>query len=584
MKCLIVWSCGPIQDFIASARKGRDLWFGSWILSNLARAAALRVAGEYDIDALIMPAPRNIRELGRDDFNVSNKLLVRVDGDPQQVAAGMSEAARTTLRDLASEAFDSVKGKFHRRVAELQVDDMLETYWAAASEEECGGYAQARAMAEALHAARKSDRPFSQPAWSLDGVPKSSLDGARESVIPESVYDTPSPDKLRELYGIGPAERLCGVGLFKRFGHKAAKSPRGARIQSTSHFAAMPTIQRLVPNLHKAAFDSYVETLKRLGAKLGRMPGPALDVVGKLDAHILYASRLGEFVPDSRLDDAQQALRKLFSTWARSSLEAWEDPPPPVAPYYALLVADGDSLGKALEQRRTPSSHMELSRLLEDFARSVETLLQKHHGQLVYSGGDDVMALLPVSECLHCAQELSSDFQDKTGLTMSAGICIGHHLEPLRDVLEAARSAEQIAKQDFGRNAWAVILKKRSGAPMTVGGKWNELEDVLLLLELFRNADIPRGLPYDLMAAHRRLSGQKSGDLSDEDQKRLPELRRLEGIRILIRKGLRPVSGEIHPQDPSFILEPMFQGGDLEGLANKLILARTITGWEGSAT
>lgn len=41
---LLIVSIGPVQDFIAAARKCQDLWFGSFLLSELAteRAQGLR--------------------------------------------------------------------------------------------------------------------------------------------------------------------------------------------------------------------------------------------------------------------------------------------------------------------------------------------------------------------------------------------------------------------------------------------------------------------------------------------------------------------------------------------------------------
>ena len=40
MEYLFLASIGPVQSFIASARRTRDLWFGSMLLSELAKAAA----------------------------------------------------------------------------------------------------------------------------------------------------------------------------------------------------------------------------------------------------------------------------------------------------------------------------------------------------------------------------------------------------------------------------------------------------------------------------------------------------------------------------------------------------------------
>jgi len=39
-KYLLACSIGPIQGFIAAARRTRDFWFGSFLLSEISRAAA----------------------------------------------------------------------------------------------------------------------------------------------------------------------------------------------------------------------------------------------------------------------------------------------------------------------------------------------------------------------------------------------------------------------------------------------------------------------------------------------------------------------------------------------------------------
>ena len=51
---LLLVTLGPVQDFIAQARRTRDLWYGSHMLSELGRAAARALVGG---DAqLIFPA------------------------------------------------------------------------------------------------------------------------------------------------------------------------------------------------------------------------------------------------------------------------------------------------------------------------------------------------------------------------------------------------------------------------------------------------------------------------------------------------------------------------------------------------
>ncbi len=48
---LIEIHIGPVQDFIAAARRSRDLWFGSWLLSELSKAVAKAIADEAGKEA-----------------------------------------------------------------------------------------------------------------------------------------------------------------------------------------------------------------------------------------------------------------------------------------------------------------------------------------------------------------------------------------------------------------------------------------------------------------------------------------------------------------------------------------------------
>ena len=57
MRSLFLVTLGPVQDFIASARRTRDLHFGSWLLSELSRAAACEINAQKGY--LIFPAPKH---------------------------------------------------------------------------------------------------------------------------------------------------------------------------------------------------------------------------------------------------------------------------------------------------------------------------------------------------------------------------------------------------------------------------------------------------------------------------------------------------------------------------------------------
>src|SRR6266478_8340746 len=81
MKYLFLVSIGPVQDFIASARRSRDLSFGSWFLSELARAAAHQIVEKNRLESLIFPAPLEKAMLDPyyKEFNVANKIVALVE-------------------------------------------------------------------------------------------------------------------------------------------------------------------------------------------------------------------------------------------------------------------------------------------------------------------------------------------------------------------------------------------------------------------------------------------------------------------------------------------------------------------------
>ena len=116
--------------------------------------------------------------------------------------------------------------------------------------------------------------------------------------------------------------------------------------------------------------------------------------------------------------------------------------------YYAVIAMDGDHMGRwlagektpalrrllhpklrayfeglgdpraeeALDARRPvgPALHAAISAALSTFATEVApTVVAGHHGALIYSGGDDVLALCPVSTAFACVRSLRDAFSGR---------------------------------------------------------------------------------------------------------------------------------------------------------------------------
>lgn len=622
MKYLLSISIGPVQDFIATARRSRDLWFGSWLLSEVSKAAAKEIGH----DKLIFPSVEKPSALNPDsDFNVVNKILAVIDGDQRSIK-GLCDRIEERIKErllgkdpdsklegLVGDSFAGLPndGTFHKNVAKKQLDDLVEVYWAALPLN--GNYAKARDHVEGLLAARKTTRDFKAVSWHNRDlfVPKSSLDGQRESVIDESVYRDVedggwTKDRLYKVFKVRPGERLCGVGLFKRQGNRKGDDS----FFSTSHVAALPLLEQL---RDKTAVCTYIGKLRDCGLDernglntvplykdKNNQPINEHPAFGRWDGHLLFEERLSDYIEGKdRLKKAREALQDFLETALNR-----QNP----FPYYALLLADGDHMGKAIDAQaaKRDSDHegdngitrlKDISKQLSEFAKAVRDIVQvEHKGSLVYAGGDDVLAFVPLHKVLDCARALAkrfkedlseSKFADENGRerspSLSVGLAVAHHLDPLSDTLDLARQAEKTAKE-AGRNALAVTVSKRSGADLTIKGRWGEIDSRLQsFTELHIAGAIPDCAAYELRELSRDLSKLP-------DSIRVEAMTR-EALRILRRKRVNvpaTLTDDAKKRFEKFVrdafksLETHIENTSvspkefsLEHLANELIAART---------
>jgi CRISPR-associated protein Cmr2 len=476
MSHLLAIAVGPVQEFIAAARRTRDLWFGSYLLSEISRAVAQSV--EADGGKLIFPA-------SSDAENVANVILAELpSGEPRDVAAKARQAAQKRWLEFAGEAHREASGVIRQDIWRDQVKDVIEFYaaWVKLS----GTYTKDRGAASRLLAGRKNCRDFS-PAMGRAGLPKSSLDGQRETVLhPQSEWQRQFRARLR----IREGEQLDVVGLVKRIAEGNRPYP------SVSRIAADPWVRG---NLHRIeAVIAACESLRSDSIVRGLDTATFRQYSAfPYEGTAVYPTRHNELIEETGIE--LERLRQLRDALARL---------PEPSPYLAVLVADGDRMGAAISNLPDAETNRAFSRTLAGFATEAQKIVASHQGVLVYAGGDDVLAFLPVDKCLGCARCLSEKFtellkdykNDKSeSPTLSVGIAIGHFMENLEDLLDYGRAAEKAAKKP-DRNGLAVHLHKRGGAPVQVRSQWTDQPDQRLnqYAELIRKEAIPGKLPYDL--------------------------------------------------------------------------------------
>ena len=541
MSHLLAIAVGPVQEFIAAARRTRDLWFGSYLLSEISRAVAKSV--ETDGGKLIFPA-------SSDAENVANVILAELPtGEPRDVAAKAKQAAQKRWLEFVGEAHREAAGVIRQDIWDDQVEDVIEFY--AAWVQQSGQYQQDRQRLMRLLAGRKNCRDF-LPAKGRAGVPKSSLDGQRESVLKPP---TEWRERFRARLRIREGEQLDVVGLVKRVAEGNRPYP------SVSRVAADPWVRGNKGWPAFADLKSACEELpKRILHRLDKQVFRQFQDF-PFEGTAVYVSRHHEW--EEEIDEED----RLSIGDILDALERLSQP----NPYLAVLVADGDKMGAAISALSSPDANREFSSALAGFANSARTIVNAHNGVLVYAGGDDVLAFLPVDKCLDCARKLHNDFGQRLvkygNPTLSVGIAIGHFMENLEDLLDYGRAAEKAAKKP-DRDGLAVHLHKRGGAPIGVRARWNDNPDHRLerFASLMNEGIIPTKLPYELRAMAKLYESPSWAENADAAIQ--------QDLYRLIAKKTSRGSGTVRQALSEFIKE--MNSGKLMTLASELLVARQI--------
>jgi CRISPR-associated protein Cmr2 len=398
--------------------------------------------------------------------------------------------------------------------------------------------------------------------------PKCSLMGTYEQMGPPGLEESRQFwQKASEVARIQdvrlrPRERFCAIALAKRFAPPAFMTEelgidrKELLFPDTATVAAAEWLEREAPE---------IDRIRRHGEWSGQW--------------LQWERR--DLDPD---DECPEPVWKMIAD-ARKRLGSESKSVRPPA-YYAVLAMDGDSMGKWLRGDKAPAVsevlhskilkyyeglsgtaeglaamrplapalHMALSEALTNFAvRIVPGIVRRHLGTVIYSGGDDLLALLPARTALACADGLRRAFRGERSAnngadegyyrlsdgrdllvmgpkaTLSAGVAVVHYKEDLREALEAARSAERAAK-DGGRNALQLAVWRRSGERASALCAWETVEQLEKWVQAFADgasdrwayhlrAELPtlQGLPVEAIQVEIR----RQVDRAEEETRRL---------------------------------------------------------------
>jgi CRISPR-associated protein Cas10/Cmr2 subtype III-B len=631
----LLFNIGPVQDFIAAARRTLDLWSGSYLLSYLVGSALKRIAltlgpgnvifpnlcGQPIFDLLLREDIWSKASIGEKPVwdslgygkgyperriltpSLPNRFLVLAPAPQAEVIARqVEETTRRTLADIAASVWKlaeqkidpvhSLAGQKNRFFA--QIEHHLEISWQIVHWPETPD----QALGMTAHLPRDSDH---QAGSGLETVldmaakmPKPHRDVRNfdcERFAEGSQKGWKDKTKLRDDAKLdNPGAAWSALYSLVNWQLDGVRSNRAwkAWCSSGESVALMNNKDSLtgkeegVLNLASAKVPA-----DELVLKISKAVGPSkLFKKGEILGAMTLVKRLWPFawlkekhgfseasfrVPDTRLI----AQGRPFDD---SDAEGDEKEDGPA--YFAVLAFDGDEMGQwisgvhrdmpklgdllagyeAAGQRKgakkyfedmpglapllsakrplNPSFHLQFSEMLGTFSNiCARRIVEAFDGSLIYSGGDDVLAMVPAGKAIACARALRAAFRGSRELNnvkggwevdatrghreknpnlklfnvtqegfiqlhehnhlamdgepknfpaivpgpaaeCSVGIAIAHFKAPLQDVVRAAQIAEKRAKrkpgQDgLGRGAVAVTLMKHSGEIIEWGTKWD---------------------------------------------------------------------------------------------------------------
>lgn len=572
---LFVFTVGPVQSFIAQARKTQDLFAGSRLLSKLSRVAFEHVRDKH-FATPIFP-----------DFSGSshpNRFIVRVSESVGttflEIGKGTEKAVRAFFQQEAMRLILQETDRLERSLRqdearpalpknlEAQLANHLEIFWAFYPCSDPAEHFESCKALEKLLGSLKNVRRFQQNHW-LEAGRKCSLDGERNALFFKKNLRPDGQGKLPSFLQEGaveipsdkilPNEGLSAVSFFKRF-YESEGFPSTAGIASmnfTEHYAAADPIWKDNFETFKNTFTKrhwdeqllYEENLNEAYFRKHELPKRLADQLNLKDEH-------GKPV-------GLAAKCKSLSARKKS---------PRLSSYYAILVFDGDGMGEWVRGKNLKNKtqlldfQQKLSRLFSQFGGWASTLgLEKPFGKAVYAGGDDFLGFVNLANLFFVLENLRTAFDRQVNreiktafsdldqdLTFSAGIAIAHYKQPLGYVLAQARETEKLAKKLDGKNALAVSLIRHSGSADTCVLPFGK--DLTATTQAFLHlvGSLQKGDFSNTFITEFEME-MRSGALDGEEEMQRCELKRLLGRACQAKK----LPGETKEQFEARMLQPM---------------------------
>lgn len=577
------FTLGPVQGFVAQARRTRDFWAGSFLLSWLSGVAMNEVKRQGGEIAFPIPADDYLawidgskksgeapRQGGIPNRFKAFSAKVPKEFDGAEVAATIRAAWLALAEHVWNEdKLAEVATADTRAIWLRQHLNFWEISWAIASDQQASTVLDQRKNWRSHYPqAEAGVKCMVMDGWQeLSGATHPGLEINRQPTVLKQFWQTLRANGVRGMRtDLAEREHLCALAYVKRrfvrhFGSFNATLDSGLRVSgwelaagipSVSYMAAVHWLEKLVQvgdsdelqailAVASAVNPNQEERETRIRCLVEASAGVSVDDVRRklltLDANLFFEHAQDNAKANGYAPEHVAQLKQTVQKFKRDHADFDE----PLSPFYAVLLMDGDSLGLHMSDVANQSP---ISTALNGFTARVPQVVEHHNGFLIYAGGDDVLALLPLEDAMACAAAVRKTYLDcfkpypaiKTSI--SAAIQYAHVKMPLGKILGDAHALlNEVAKDGAGRDALAVRVWKPGGMALQWAQPWaialeNGQPVIELLARSFR-AQIALygtafssqffhkiGARFDLLNPRRKPDGSYDMPVLDEAQAR----------------------------------------------------------------
>lgn len=487
------FTLGPVQSFVGQARRTRDFWAGSFLLSwlsGVAMQSAISQGGEVlfpkadqnFLNAILGKSPQQPKQ-----GSIPNRFKVAVGDDfsPQNVI----EDVQNAWQSLANEIYEKEIAPYAlENTAEIwgrQIKQFWEISWVLVDElEDSSGLDRRKNWRSQYLPDEAGIKCTLMGDWQelsgVEGVRKKDRE-ARETFwrnFTES-YKSDFSDESEMLCAMSYVKRRF-LNYFANFKVKlTAFTAHGWGLPKSVPSVAYIAGANWYANVLEKAEATQLETFFEASKQLFGLPeyDSTINCVEQTHHNKQFKGIDGNSFHEIALDNHNVTPNQTKAGEVKKFLKPLIKQFGAVSPFYAVLMMDGDQLGKQMSDL---SKQDKITQGLAEFTEKVPEIVKGKNGFLIYAGGDDVLALVTLENALQCALAIRTHYQqcfENTDIktSISAAVIYTHINSPLKNILhESHELLDDIAKERAGRDAIAIRVYKGSGLFSQWARKWDE--------------------------------------------------------------------------------------------------------------